>query len=92
LKQQEIRPMLIRKSDVCWNAHLIRIEFLDERGEPYYCCFESRAETDTVLEALEASPNTCLELDLQHIGPASDDESRPVGLGADPKNEPVMLK
>jgi hypothetical protein len=35
--------MKIRKTEVCWDAGLIRVEYLDAEGIPYYCEFEERA-------------------------------------------------
>jgi hypothetical protein len=35
--------MKTRKTEVCWDARLIRVEYLDAEGIPYYCEFEERA-------------------------------------------------
>jgi hypothetical protein len=35
--------MSIRKTAVSWDPRLVRVEYLDERGDPYYCEFEERA-------------------------------------------------
>ena len=33
--------MNVRRTAVSWDPSLIRVEFLDEQGNPYYCWFEA---------------------------------------------------
>src|SRR5262249_5425386 len=44
----------IRKTGVCWDPGLIRVEYLDEEGTPYYCEFERRAEPERMPPAEES--------------------------------------
>ncbi len=30
----------VRRTAVAWDPTLIRVEYLDHEGNPYYCCFE----------------------------------------------------
>jgi hypothetical protein len=36
--------MNIRKSDVSWEPTLVRVEYLDDAGAPYYCSFTTREQ------------------------------------------------
>jgi hypothetical protein len=36
--------MNARTTEVCWDSTLVRVEYLDEAGTPYYCCFNARAQ------------------------------------------------
>jgi hypothetical protein len=37
--------MQTRKTDVTWDPKLVRVEYLDEEGNPYHCTFETRQGT-----------------------------------------------
>jgi hypothetical protein len=39
--------MNARTTEVCWDSTLVRVEYLDEAGNPYYCCFNARAQPPT---------------------------------------------
>ncbi len=32
--------MNVRRTEVDWDPTLIRVEYLDNKGQPYYCSFE----------------------------------------------------
>jgi hypothetical protein len=34
--------MKTRRTNVAWDETLIRVEYLDDQGEPYYCTFEKQ--------------------------------------------------
>jgi hypothetical protein len=34
--------MSVRKTEVAWDPRLVRLEYLDEDGNPYYCSFRKR--------------------------------------------------
>ncbi len=34
--------MNIRTSDAEWGPNLVRVEYFDDAGEPYYCTFQPR--------------------------------------------------
>jgi hypothetical protein len=34
--------MNARTTDVSWDPTLVRVEYLDDAGAPYYCCFSAR--------------------------------------------------
>jgi hypothetical protein len=36
--------MNIRTTDVTWDPTLMRVEYLDDAGVPYYCSFNTRAQ------------------------------------------------
>jgi hypothetical protein len=46
--------MPTRKTDVSWDANLVRVEYLDDKGDPYYCSFDTRGNTP---ECKAASPS-----------------------------------
>lgn len=41
--------MNVRRTEVDWDPTLMRIEYLDDKGQPYYCSFEKNAP-DRALE------------------------------------------
>ena len=45
--------MKTRKTDVCWDPALTRVEYLDAEGTPCYCEFERRATTEEMVPAEE---------------------------------------
>jgi hypothetical protein len=34
--------MRTRRTDVSWDPSLVRVEYLDDKGDPFYCSFDSR--------------------------------------------------
>jgi hypothetical protein len=38
--------MNIRKTDVGWDPNLVRVEYLDEECNPFYCYFETRNDNN----------------------------------------------
>jgi hypothetical protein len=48
--------MRLRKTPVAWDPKLVRVEYLHDEGNPYYCCFEPRAEPEPAAAADAATP------------------------------------
>jgi hypothetical protein len=55
--EPEETVMNVRKTDVAWDPSYERHEYVDERGEPYYCEIKSRQDTGGA-EVSELSMNT----------------------------------
>jgi len=36
---------LVRRTAVAWDPTLTRVEYLDREGNPYYCCFKPRDQS-----------------------------------------------
>jgi hypothetical protein len=39
--------MNIRKTYVAWDPKLVRMEYLDDEGNPFYCSFETRVDDNS---------------------------------------------
>ncbi len=48
--------MNVRRTEVDWDPTLIRIEYLDDKGQPYYCSFEKGANGRPVEVAPAKAP------------------------------------
>lgn len=50
--------MNTRKTNVVWDPKLVRVEYLDEEGNPYYCSFDAseRAATETPRRGARSEP------------------------------------
>jgi hypothetical protein len=81
--------MNARTTEVCWDPTLVRVEYLDEAGTPYSCCFNARAQPPTTgtsqgphdqanppqREQTEAPVGALVLLVIQVVGNRGDEEN-----------------
>jgi hypothetical protein len=57
--------MNVRRTEVDWDPTLIRVEYLDDKGQPYYCSFEKKANG----RPIEVAPAKALASPAQRTFP-----------------------
>jgi hypothetical protein len=62
-KKKREQAMNTRLSLVEWDPNLIRVEYLDDTGQPYYCCFQPR---DTLRRDFQADVWLLSHDDVKH--------------------------